>query len=302
MKDLDAQIAQLEQRILGRELALRESVQVFARRLHRATRPRQLLSPLLPLVPVLGGVLALLALGWWMRRPSSKALPAGHPPPPLSRNAAGAPPAANSASWVRLAGLLWPALPAAWRARVNPSLVTVVMGAGPLLLELLSAERTERPLRGVGRLDASLLAGDWEELAALPGPSLLPTPGLPPGQRELHLRPLDGGRFALREHQAGTARAGLRRGRAELRQAADGMRLRSSLWPAPWRWLPMAWREEVVMQADADALLLGSSDRSRLALLLRPGRPLPVQRIAAWFALARAEGFALEQLQLRRPA
>lgn len=134
--DLDARILQAEQRLIAREEKLRRRVNQLGSRVHEAWQPRRWVPPLA------GGAAALLALLWFGRR---RAAAAPAPARPASPSHGG-----MLAHGLSLLGLVWPLLPATWRARVPTSVVNVVMGVGLPLVETLLQRRPGRASADAG--------------------------------------------------------------------------------------------------------------------------------------------------------
>jgi len=126
MLDLDARIAEAEQRLVRREARLRRRWTALGERVKEAARPQRMLAPA-------AGLAALLLTLWWLRRPAPAAA-AQH----RSRDDRPGLP------WLRLAGLAWPLLPERWRARVPPALAETAVVFGPWVLGLLGRRRRAR--------------------------------------------------------------------------------------------------------------------------------------------------------------
>lgn len=130
--DLDAQIEQLEQRLVAREAWVRSTAQSLGQRAQHGVKSRSWL------LPILGGG-ALLWLGWrWWRRstrtpPVSTALPvdaAVHRPDGVA-----------ALPWAGLVALGWPLLPMAWRGRFSPAAATAAVSTGLLIVRWLVGRR-----------------------------------------------------------------------------------------------------------------------------------------------------------------
>ena len=139
---LDERIALAELRLLAREARIREGSRALVARVHGAMQPRQLVWP------VLGGVASLLG-AWWLRRrhrvnrQSVQAAANAQAPEDALQMKAPFP-------WRRAAAMLWPWVPAEWRARVgqkvSPRIMSLAIDVGlPLALHLFS--RSPRPAR-----------------------------------------------------------------------------------------------------------------------------------------------------------
>jgi apolipoprotein D and lipocalin family protein len=279
--DLDARILQAEARLLAREEKLRLGIHSLGMRLRHGLQPRRLLIP-----AVCAGAV-LVALLWWFRQRRHTAVQ-GHSaeaaPPPRTSRAGG--------RWVPLAGLVWPMLPAHWRARVNPGVARLALGTGMPLLEWLMARPEPRPLATAGPIDRSALLGLWYELGRLPAGDA----DAASVSWRLTLR--EDGAFDLAREPATAPGKAAACGVAVAVAGSGGARWRVSHWPELLRWLPMAWHQQAVLHLDeaATELLLGSPDRDQLRLWAR--RPsLPRQRLEAMLAVARERGFTVDRLQ-----
>jgi hypothetical protein len=145
---LDERIAQAEQRLVAREQGLRSGWQALTRRAQRATEPRRLVWP------VLGVAAALLAAVWLLRRragvgmgalagavassASSATFAARTPKPGAARW--------SELPWVRGTALVWPLLPAHWRARFSPGTASLMVAVGLPLIEQLFKRRVSPAL------------------------------------------------------------------------------------------------------------------------------------------------------------
>ena len=130
--DLDAQIAQVEQRLVAREAWVRSTAQSLGQRAQQAATPGSWW------LPAVGGS-ALLWLGWrwWHRRspvpPISAALPRDAP--------AHRPDGLASWPWAGLVALGWPLLPNAWRTRFSPAAATAAVSTVLVVLRRLLGRR-----------------------------------------------------------------------------------------------------------------------------------------------------------------
>jgi hypothetical protein len=129
--DLDAQIEQIEQRLVAREAWVRSTAQSLGQRAQHAVTPRS------GLLPTLGAV-AVLWLGWrwWHRRPAPPAR-AALPLDATVRH----PDGLAAVPWAGLVSLGWPLLPAAWRARFSPAAATAAVSIGLLIVRRLAGRR-----------------------------------------------------------------------------------------------------------------------------------------------------------------
>lgn len=134
--DIDALIAEAEQRLIRRQAQWRHDVQAFGHQLHESARPSRLIRPVL----VTAAVAAVLL--WW---PKSRRRAAPAPwqqvadPAPVARPAlfallAGIP-------WTRVFSHAWPLLPVRWRERLNPATTASLLTFGLPLLERFVSSR-----------------------------------------------------------------------------------------------------------------------------------------------------------------
>lgn len=127
--DLDAQIEQLEQRLVAREAWLRSTAESLGQRAQHAVTPKPWV------LPVVGGV-ALLWLGWrwWHRRDPARQVSVDVPANVADRHVEGL----ADLPWAGLTALGWPLVPLAWRERVSPAaaaaVVSTVLSIGRRLL------------------------------------------------------------------------------------------------------------------------------------------------------------------------
>lgn len=282
-RDLDARILQAEQRLIAREENLRRRVNHIGERLREAWRPQRLVLPLA------GGAAALAGLLWLVRGRAAA--------PRAEARAAERPQMGGHAHWISLLGMAWPLLPAAWRARVPPSLVQLATAVGLPVLDMLLHRQPRRelpPLATAAPLDPALLAGPWHELARLPGRRGRAQP------RWQHTFD-DDGLLQMHEQPAGTHRPV--QALARVVPGSGWARWQVSAWPAWLHLLPGAWHEMAVLHLDdaGGELLLGSPARDRLQLLAREPALAP-ERVQALLALAQQQGYELEQLQFIDPA
>ncbi len=197
--------------------------------------------------------------------------------------------------WVRLIGLAWPLLPAHWRARVSPLTASAVMSIGLPLVERALGGRTGPDPVTAPQVDLWRYAGTWYEVARLPTPFEGPCAGQPQAHYTLRA---DGSLDV--ENRCRDAQ-GLWRsasGSARVVPGSAGAKLRVSLWPAAWRWLPLAWADYWILHVDdhySEALV---GDRHRHTLWLLSRRPtLPEARLQHLRQLALQQGYAAERLQ-----
>lgn len=277
--DLDARILQAEQRLIEREENLHRSIHALGLRVRQSLQPRRLL------LPAVGVIVGILWLNRQRRRAAAQAQRA---------TAAAARPRGHSRAgiWIPMVGLVWPMLPAAWRARVPPTLANLMLGTGLPLLEQLLAPPPLPPLATVGPIDRSRLAGVWYELGRLPAAGAGASP-----VRWRHTLREDGALDLLNERSDAQGKEPAPSGVAMAVAGSGGARWRVSHWPTMWRWLPMAWHQEAVLHLDdaATELVLGSPERDHLRLLARQPH-LPRPRLQAMLAVAAERGFAVDRL------
>lgn len=200
--------------------------------------------------------------------------------------------------WLRLVGVLWPLLPAAWRNRVSPATVNLALSVGLPLTQALLNPRRPPPLATAGPLDPSRLAGSWHELVWLPQRAARDGGGCAP--RWQHTLRSDGAidvrATCLRAD--GSARA--TRARAEPVAGSAGARWRVRGGAGLLQAWPWAGHEMAVLQIDdaAGTLLLGSRGRDRLRVrVLSRGRSLAPAHLQALQEVARQRGYDVERLQ-----
>jgi len=287
MVDLREQIEQAERRLVAREQRLRRGISAIGARVRQNLQPRRLVWPL-------AAMAAAGAAVWWLL-PSRAVRPAG-----ASRVAGGGLAALTqrtvqgAGGWVRLLGLAWPLLPAQWRARVSPVTASAVMSVGMPLIERAFGGRSLPDPVTVPQVDLWRYAGTWYEVARLP----TPFEGVCAGQPQAHYTLRADGSLDVENRcrdVQGQWRSAL--GSARVVPGSAGARLRVSLWPAGWRWLPLAWADYWILHVDDDysEALVGDPRRHTLWLLSR--RPtLPEARLQHLRQLALQQGYPVERL------
>ena len=288
MLDLREQIEQAERRLVAREQRLRRGVAAITSRVRQNLQPRRLVWPI-------AAVAAAGAAAWWLL-PSRASRPAGASRVTSGRLAAMTQRAVQGAGgWVRLLGLAWPLLPAHWRARVSPVTASAVMSFGLPLIERAMGGRSLPDPVAVPQVDLWRYAGTWYEVARLPAPFEGPCAGQPQAHYTLRA---DGSLDV--ENRCRDARGQWRSalGSARVVPGSAGAKLRVSLWPAAWRWLPLAWADYWILHVDDDysEALVGDPRRHTLWMLSR--RPaLPAARLQHLRQLALQQGYPVERLQ-----
>jgi apolipoprotein D and lipocalin family protein len=287
MVDLREQIEQAERRLVAREQRLRRGVSTVAARVRQNLQPRRLVWPL-------AGLAAAGAAVWWLlssrapRAPSVARAPSSGLAALVQRSMKGA------GGWVRLIGLAWPLLPAQWRARVSPVTASAVMSIGLPLIERAFGGRSLPDPVAAPQVDLWRYAGTWYEVARLPAPF----EGLCAGQPQAHYTLRADGSFDVENRcrdAGGQWRSAF--GSARVVPGSAGAKLRVSLWPTAWRWLPIAWADYWILHVDDDysEALVGDPHRHFLWLLSR--RPtLPEARLQHLRQLALQQGYAVERL------
>jgi apolipoprotein D and lipocalin family protein len=273
MEDLDERIRQAERRLVAREHALGERIDALGRRLRRALRPGRLAGPVLGLAGV------LLVVGWGAGARGGR--PAPSPGPQSSP---------TEPWWARVVALGWPLLPSAWRARAGPAAAMLALG--------LAAGRRQPPPRVAPSVDLRRYAGTWFEIARLPTPS----EGTCTGQPSATYIPR--GEFIEVHHRCPGPDGSLReaRGLARAVRGSGGARLKVSLLPRWLRWLPGAWTDQWILHVDPGytMALVGSPGRQGLWVLARR-RSLSAQQLQGLMDIGRAQGFAVDRLQIVQP-
>jgi hypothetical protein len=118
--DLDAQIEQLEQRLVEREAWVRSTAESLAHRARVAVTPKPWVLPVV-------GVGVVLWLGWrlWHRRDPGRHVNASAPASATGSSHRGE---IADLPWAGLTALGWPLMPLAWRERMSPAAATAVVG------------------------------------------------------------------------------------------------------------------------------------------------------------------------------
>jgi apolipoprotein D and lipocalin family protein len=280
---LDERIRRAELRLIAREDTLRRRIDRLGHRLHEVTRPKRFIAP------AIGGLVALLAIGLLLRG-------RGRPMAARSARAGGAidPRAAGVRSdvpWVRLLGLAWPLLPAAWRSRVSPTI-------GLPVLERLVAGQQHAPLPTVQQIDLRRYAGTWHEIARLPESFEAACDGQPSAHYALR-----GDRIEIINRCPGRAgRERVSRGVARVVPGSGNAKLKVTMLPSWLQWLPFAWADYWVLYVDEryDAALIGHPDRRHLWILSR-SRSMRPEQLAALMQFAGDLQFPVERLQVAHP-
>jgi apolipoprotein D and lipocalin family protein len=287
---LDERIRRAELRLIAREDTLRRRIDRLGHRLHEVTRPKRFIAP------AIGGLVALLAIGLLLRG-------RGRPMAARSARAGGAidPRAAGVRSdvpWVRLLGLAWPLLPAAWRSRVSPTTAATVLGIGLPVLERLVAGQQHAPLPTVQQIDLRRYAGTWHEIARLPESFEAACDGQPSAHYALR-----GDRIEVINRCPGRAgRERVSRGVARVVPGSGNAKLKVTMLPSWLQWLPFAWADYWVLYVDEryDAALIGHPDRRHLWILSR-SRSMRPEQLAALMRFAGDLQFPVERLQVAHP-
>jgi apolipoprotein D and lipocalin family protein len=287
---LDERIRRAELRLIAREDTLRRRIDRLGHRLHEVTRPKRFIAP------AIGGLVALLAIGLLLRG-------RGRPMAARSARAGGAidPRAAGVRSdvpWVRLLGLAWPLLPAAWRSRVSPTTAATVLGIGLPVLERLVAGQQHAPLPTVQQIDLRRYAGTWHEIARLPESFEAACDGQPSAHYALR-----GDRIEVINRCPGRAgRERVSRGVARVVPGSGNAKLKVTMLPSWLQWLPFAWADYWVLYVDEryDAALVGHPDRRHLWILSR-SRSMRPEQLAALMQFAGDLQFPVERLQVAHP-
>jgi hypothetical protein len=132
---LDERIRRAELRLIAREDRVKRRLDLFGHRMHDALQPRRYIAP------AIGIAVASWALWMMMSRRRVRPATAG-----ATAHGHGRPWAAalGGLPWVHLLPLVWPLLPTAWRARINPATAATVVSVGVPLVERLFAPRAAR--------------------------------------------------------------------------------------------------------------------------------------------------------------
>lgn len=287
--DLEGRILAAERRLIAREQDLKQRFTQLGRRVHAATRPKRLAAPVL-------GVLAAGVALWWMWRRPPEARPVAEPGVP---HAASARHEGGELPWASLLGLVWPMLPAPWRARVSPTAATTLIGVGlPLLQRLVDGGPAPQPLATMPQVDLARYAGTWHEIARLPAPF----EGACTGQPTATYRPTDAGLEVINgcPNDRGWQEA---RGVARVVPDSGNAKLEVSLWPAWLRTLPLAWAKYWILYVDPgyQVALVGHPNRRFLWVLSRTPTLAPAQ-LQALVDFAAQRGFPVDRLKFVQPA
>jgi apolipoprotein D and lipocalin family protein len=285
--DLDARIRAAELRVIERDEQFRSRARAVLQQTQQALSPRRWK---LPLVGVGAGLLVLWLLAS-RRRASARAM--------VGATTAPASPPASALPWTQLLALVWPLVPAHWRARVSPGTAAALTSVAlPLLGRALGAGDAPPPLLTMSYVDLRLYAGRWFELARLPAPfegSCIGQPTatyVPQGARVQVIN-----RCADRSGNVREAR-----GVARVVAGSGNARLEVSLWPRLLRWLPLAWADYWILHVDEgyNVALVGHPNRRFLWILSRQ-RTLPAPVMEGLVRMAAERGFAVDRLQFNAP-
>ncbi len=284
---LEQRIELVEQRLVARELRVKEQFSTLFGRVHRTLAPRRLALSLA------GVTAAIAALAWLMRGGIGRLLDAATEP---SGARAGT---SADTPWLRLIGLAWPLLPMSWRTRVNPAVVSITMAFGLPFLQRVMAQRAGPPLETMTTVNLARQAGTWYAQAWLPTRDAADCGDAPARRYTLH----GGSRMTMRM-RCRDARGRLHETRATARAVvgSSGAQLQFSTLPRWLRWLPMAWRDEWTLHVDDlyREMVVGSPDRRTLWLLSR-SPSLSRVRLQGMVQLAHDRGFDIGRLRYAEP-
>ncbi|MBK1616798.1 lipocalin, partial [Rubrivivax gelatinosus] len=202
------------------------------------------------------GVLLAGTTLWWSLRRGGTAARADSEPPSLAAGAAHAVP------WVGVLGLVWPLLPARWRARTSPGTVAAVMSIGLPLVTKLLQRREGPPLATVEHVDLTRYAGRWYEVARLGAPFEAGCEGQPTA----HYR-LDGEQLEVENRCAGPdGSEKVVRGVARVVPDSGNARLQVNFLPAWLHGLPLGWADYQIIALDRgySVALVGHPSRQAL--------------------------------------
>ena len=116
--DLDAQIEQVEQRLMAREAWIRSTAESLGHRAQVAVTPKPWLLP-----AVGAGVVLWLGWRWWHRREPARETRFEVPTIAQARHSDGL----VDLPWAGLTSLAWPMVPEAWRGRLSPAAAATVV-------------------------------------------------------------------------------------------------------------------------------------------------------------------------------
>lgn len=296
--DLDERIRAAELRLVTREEQLQRGLEGLGLRVRTALQPRRLLAP------ALGVAAAGIALWWGLRRLRpvlSRTLPVARPARADTqdeRQAGQGRRAGGELPWASLLGLVWPLLPAPWRARVSPTTATTLIGVGlPLVQKLFDHGPPAPPLAAMPQVDLARYAGTWHEIARLPEPFEAACTDQPSATYELH-----GTRLAVINRCRKHGRLEEVHGEGRVVPGSGGAKLEISLWPQALRWLPMAWAKYWILYVDPayQVALVGHPSRRFLWVLARTP-VLSTPQLDALLEFAEQRGFPIERLVYAQP-
>lgn len=281
----DERIRDAELRVIARDEALRKRFAHSRARLAQAVRPRRWVWPAALAAGALGGLAWAAMRG---RRRHAAAVPQAGAPRRTSR----------SAGWVRGIGLVWPLLPAQWRAKVSPGTAAALAAIGLPLLERVAAEPKHPPLSTAAPVDLGRWMGTWYEVARLPAPFEGACRGQPSASYALQ-----GGTVRVENRcRAANGREEVSVGEARIVPSGGNAQLEVSLWPRWLRVLPMAWADYWIVHVDDDyrAAVVGHPSR-RFCWLLSRTPHLGAEARARLVGIAAAQGFDVQRLRFVQP-
>lgn len=285
LAEREQHILALEQRVLQRDEAVQHQMQALKRRAARGSRASWL--------PMLVGVAVFTGTLLWTRKRAAT---------PLGRRSGG------STSLLSMFGLVWPMLPASWKARVgSDKAVPLASLLLPLVDQLFASPEPSAPPATVSYVDLHRYSGLWYEIARLPAPFERPCRGQPSALYQAQPpRTSKGGEFpTLAVLNRCTGRGGRVHqvhGTAIPVPGSRGARLKVSLWPSALRWLPGAWANYWILYLDKDysVALVGDPRRRFLWVLSRDEVLAPVH-LDAVLDRARQMGYDLSRLVVWPP-
>lgn len=290
LESLDLRIAEAEARLIAREAAVQQQWRGLVRQTRRAVEPQRLLLPLL------GGFSGLALLRRLFKR--SPTHTTAHPAHPSQHAAAPSAAGAIEAVLMGLIPTLYPCLPARWRSKVSPALLTTGLSLGlPILRQLLArrrADEAEAPATA-SSVDLARYAGRWYEIARLPNTFEARCEGQPTASYTLR------GQDVVVTNRCCGAQGDTQvsEGLARVVPGSAGAKLKVSFAPSWLRWLPLAWADYWILDRDEDytLALVGTPSRQALWLLARTPQ-IPPEALQALVDRARALGYEVDRLQL----
>ena len=282
--ELQHRVRDAELRVMACDAALRQRIEQTRAGWQRSVRQVRRWLPLTGGAAVAAGVL------WWLLKPRRAAVEA-----PPSRARARSPSADSSGRnghWVRAVGLLWPLVPARWRAHVSPATAAALASIGLPLLEALAADKTPPPATAPD-VDLAHCMGTWYEIARLPTRLERRCAGQPSACWAWR----DGGVRITHRCLDDDGREQVAVGFARIVPGDGDAKLEVTFLPPLLHRLPLAWADYWILHVDLDYrfAVVGDPNRRNCWLLAREPSPAPAER-ERLVRITAARGFAIERL------